>query len=93
MCDLGIRFSTTSKWSIDRYLSVEKTINVPKLRTPDTQSRFRPRITTIHPDLSQMVKSGWIGMLRDGKKIQHQYDVSECSYGVCAIHLRIHYDS
>ena len=26
------------------------------------------------------------------KKFQHQYDVSRCSYGVCTIHLRIHYD-
>ena len=42
-------------------------------KAPVTQSRFRPRITTIHPDLSQIVKSGCIGMRRDGKKkIQHQ---------------------
>ena len=27
------------------------------------------------------------------KKIKHQYVVSRCSYGVCTIHLRIHYDS
>ena len=33
-------------------------------KAPVTQSRF----TTIHPDLSQMVKSGCIGMRQDGKK-------------------------
>ena len=33
-----------------------------------TQSRFKPRFTTTHPDLRQMVKSGCIGMRRDGKK-------------------------
>ena len=61
---------------------------------PVTQSRFRPRFTTIRPDLSQMVKSGCIGVRRDGKKkINHQYGVSRCSYGVYTIHLRIHYDS
>ena len=27
------------------------------------------------------------------KKIQHQYGVSRCSYGVCKIRLRFHYDS
>ena len=27
------------------------------------------------------------------KKIQHQYGVSRCSYGVCKIRLRLHYDS
>ena len=27
------------------------------------------------------------------KKIQHQYGVSRCSYGVCKICLRFHYDS
>ena len=37
-------------------------------KAPVTQSRFRPRITTIHPDLSQMLKSGYIGMRRGGKK-------------------------
>ena len=31
-------------------------------KAPVTQSRFWARFTTIHPDLSQMVKSGCIGM-------------------------------
>ena len=33
-----------------------------------TLSRFKPRFTTTHPDLRQMVKSGCIGMRRDGRK-------------------------
>ena len=40
-----------------------------KLRkAPVTLSRFKPRFTTTHPDLRQMLKSGCIGMRRDGKK-------------------------
>ena len=35
---------------------------------PVTLSRFKPRFTTTHPDLRQMVKSGCIGMRRDGKR-------------------------
>ena len=31
-------------------------------KAPVTLSRFQQRITTIHPDLSKMVKSGCIGM-------------------------------
>ena len=37
-------------------------------KAPVTLSRFKPRFTTTHPDLRQMVKSGCIGMRRDGKK-------------------------
>ena len=37
-------------------------------KAPVTMSRFKPRFTTTHPDLRQMVKSGCIGMRRDGKK-------------------------
>ena len=37
-------------------------------QAPVTLSRFKPRFTTTHPDLRQMVKSGCIGMRRDGKK-------------------------
>ena len=33
-------------------------------------------------------ESGW-----KKRKIQHQYGVSRCSYGVCKIRLRFHYDS
>ena len=69
-------------------------VNLTPVKAPVTLSRFKPRFTTTHPDLRQMVKSGCIWMRRDGKKkFQHQYDVSRCSYGVCTIHLRIHYDS
>ena len=39
-----------------------------KSKAPVTLSRFKPRFTTTHPDLRQMVKSGCIGMRRDGKK-------------------------
>ena len=35
--------------------------------TPVAQSQFRPRFTTVRPDLRQMVKLGCIGMCRDGK--------------------------
>ena len=45
--------------------------NVPvfcKTKAPVTLSRFKPRFSTTHPDLRQMVKSGCIGMRRDGKK-------------------------
>ena len=42
--------------------------NTAVVKSQVTQSRFRPRFTTIRPDLSQMVKSGCIGMRRDGKK-------------------------
>ena len=42
--------------------------NTAVVKAQVTQSRFRPRFTTIRPDLSQMVKSGCIGMRRDGKK-------------------------
>ena len=38
------------------------------IKAPVTLSRFKPRFTTTHPDLRQMVKSGCIGMRRDGKK-------------------------
>ena len=38
------------------------------LKAPVTLSRLKPRFTTTHPDLRQMVKSGCIGMRRDGKK-------------------------
>ena len=37
-------------------------------KAPVTLSRFKPRFSTTHPDLRQMVKSGCIGMRRDGKK-------------------------
>ena len=37
-------------------------------KAPVTLSRFKPQFTTTHPDLRQMVKSGCIGMRRDGKK-------------------------
>ena len=52
----------------------------------------------IHHDSSRFETDGKIGLHRDAsgwkkKKFQHQYDVSRCSYGVCTIHLRIHYDS
>ena len=33
-------------------------------------------------------ESGW-----KRRKVQHQYGVSRCSYGVCKIRLRFHYDS
>ena len=39
-----------------------------RFKAPVTLSRFKPRFTTTHPDLRQMVKSGCIGMRRDGKK-------------------------
>ena len=39
-----------------------------RCKAPVTLSRFKPRFTTTHPDLRQMVKSGCIGMRRDGKK-------------------------
>ena len=57
----------------------------------EQHSRFRPRFTRIHPNLRQMVKSRCIGM--EIKRVQHQYGVSRCSYGVCMIRLRIHCDS
>ena len=38
------------------------------VKAPVTLSRFKPRFTRTHPDLRQMVKSGCIGMRRDGKK-------------------------
>ena len=51
-------------------------------------------LAKIHHDLSRFEPDGKIGIRRDGKKkIQHQYGVSRCSYGVCTIHLQIHYDS
>ena len=70
-------------------------LSFEQYKAPVTLSRFEPRFTTTHPDLTQMVKSGCIGMRRDGKKkkFQHQYDVSRCSYGVSTIRLRTHYDS
>ena len=51
----------------------------------------------IHHDSSRFETDGKIGVHRDAsgwkkKKFQHQYDISRCSYGVCTIHLRIHYD-
>ena len=49
-------------------------------KAPVTLTRFKPRFTTTHSDLRQIVKSGCIGM--EKKKFQHQYDVSRCSYGV-----------
>ena len=39
------------------------------LKAPVTQSRFRPRFTMIHPELSQMVKSGCIRCVRMEKRI------------------------
>ena len=36
-------------------------------KAPVTQSQFRPRFTTIHPGLSQMVKSGCVGMEKKRK--------------------------
>ena len=37
-------------------------------KAPVTLSRFKPRFTTTHPDLRQIIKSGCIGIRRDGKK-------------------------
>ena len=55
----------------------------------DVQGQLTP-LATIHHDSSRFELDGKIGVHRDGKKkIQHQYCVSRCSYGVCTIHLRI----
>ena len=43
-------------------------VHMNEAKDPVTLSRFKPRFTTTHPDLRQMVKSVCIGMRRDGKK-------------------------
>ena len=49
-------------------LVVKKEGHPGHCKAPVTLSRFKPRFTTTHPDLRQMVKSGCIGMRLDGKK-------------------------
>ena len=45
---------------------IKYSINMYK--APVTLTRFKPRFTTTHPDLRLIIKSGCIGMRRDGKK-------------------------
>ena len=42
--------------------------NINMYKAPVTLTRFKPRFTTTHPDLRLIIKSGCIGMRRDGKK-------------------------
>ena len=58
------------------------------VQAPVTQSRFQPRITTIHPDLSQMVKSGCVGM---GKK--RKSSINTVSHDAPTVSARFIYGS
>ena len=75
------------QWTLDRStesLSGREDVK-PQLHCDDSgydSSRTDGKIG-MHQD-----ESGW-----KKKKIQHQYDVSQCSNGVCTVNLRIHYDS
>ena len=59
-------------------------------KAPVTHSRFWLRLITIRPDETYIVKSGCIGMHRDGqnRKFKNPYDVSRRSYGISTTPLR-----